>query len=114
MGSTFRSVFGVLATVVAASLVGVACQTPPASQTVPPGGRVIVTTPPGTYVELETASGDLARVVYKQGPWGQSTGSYQLYDDATGVTTQLPFSRRCRLGPTPGRWCTAAPRPRRS
>lgn len=98
MGSRLRAGCGALAAV-AASLVGVACQTPPAPQTLPAGGRVIVNTPPGTFVELETASGDLSRLVYEQGSYSEffaenSGGSYRLYDDATGTTTALPFPRR--------------------
>lgn len=60
---------------------------------------MIANTPPGTFVELETASGDLSRLVYEQGSYSEfyaenSGGSYRLYDEATGTTTQLPFPRR--------------------
>lgn len=99
MRSTRRAGFGLLAVVAATCLIGVGCQTPPVGQAVPPGGRVIATTAPGSYIELETASGDLSRLVYEQGSYSQffaenSGGSYQLYDEATGTTTQLPFPRR--------------------
>lgn len=98
MESSSRVRFGVLIAVAAASLLAVGCQTPPAAQSVPPGGRVIATTPPGTFVELETASGDLSQVVYEQGPYSQfylanSGGSFVLSDESTGTRTTLPFPR---------------------
>lgn len=88
-----------LAVVAAASLIGVACQIPPSPQTLPPGARVIATTPARSYVEVETASGDLSRVVYEQGPFSDfflsnSGGAFYLVDEASGTTTQLPFPRR--------------------
>jgi Tol biopolymer transport system component len=94
MGSRSRVVFGVLA--IAAAVVAAGCQTPPTDQSVPPGGRVISTSPAGTFLEIEAASGDLSRVVYEQYAYASSSngGSFHLYDEATGTTTPLPFPRR--------------------
>jgi len=98
MGPRLRASLGMTAVVTVVTLLGSACQEPPSDRAVPTGARVIATTPPGTYVEIETASDDLSRVVYEQGPYRDyymldSGGSFHLIDETTGTTTELPFRR---------------------
>ncbi len=99
MGPGLRAALSMTVVVTVVTLLGTACQEPPSDAAVPTGGRIIATTPPGTYVEIETASDDLSRVVYEQGPYTdyyllRSGGSFHLIDESTGTTTRLPFPRR--------------------
>ncbi len=99
MGQRRRASLGMTVAVTVVTLLGSACQEPPSDRAIPSGGRIIATTPAGTYIEIETASDDLSRVVYEQGQYGDyytfdSGGSFHLIDEVTGTTTQLPFSRR--------------------
>lgn len=91
----------VLAAVALLAAVAVSCGPLPGSpkeQPLPPGATVLATSPPGTSLHVEAATGDLSRIVVGRGSSTQydlmgSTGSYSLIDTASGATTPLPFTR---------------------
>ncbi len=86
---------GILAAAVVAALMAAACFPPsqtPSEQTVPPGGRVVVTLPSLHHSQIVGVSSDASSVLYSTALFlaSPAPSHYWVYDDETGTKTSVP------------------------